>query len=243
MVTQRKFVLNGALERVRLADAYQHIGKSEYSDWVDHEIGVFLKDKVKIADLSAMKQPSQKRLVEPQYVRITNATLLHIPISAATTEQIKRHQSAQELIEKIIKARKLNLHLTKGLTTTNYEHLNHGDIAVAVFDFLHSTLKVTYRNRATETYTVMVEGVSLYALTKDVSKDRRARANTNSNAGRKVSADSKEIYEIIRETISKNPDIKVRSEMADIALKELERQGHHLKKSPVLNRIRREKLM
>ena len=238
--------ISNLINYVRLADAYQHIGKAEYgAAWADHEIGVFLKHKIKVASLADPEfiQPPQKRVIEPQYKRITSISLKRARLVEVDNETGTRHASMKELIEKLIRNDAFQMYLEDGLERKSFAELRWQDIASIHFDYLRSMAIIMGTNSIEKTYRVFVVGESLERCLKSIRTSRKERLKPDSNAGRKVTSESGRTNEIIAAVVKANPQIKVMKEIAQLAEPVLKENGVFLSITATEKRIARHKLM
>ena len=243
----RNSTLSELIERVRLADAYQHIGKAEYGDsWVDHEIGIFTQQHgIKIASLAGTKfiQPRQKQLIEPQYQRLAGATFTQVPINDGDEASIIRHNAMIQFLEKLIINNELTLYLKSGAKQILFSELRGLDTAHVSFDYLASTVSVTKADKSKEIYDVLVSASKLKKTITSLAESRRKRAKNNPNAGRKYNSDSKALDDIIIAFVKTHPSTRAVKELATLVQPVLAAQGHSLSVGAIEKRISRKKLM
>ena len=238
--------LNTLVEYVRLADAYQHIGKIEFGGaWVDHEIGVFSIHGPKAISLANPEfiQPRQKRIIEPQYKRLTNDSIKQVTAVALDRDGITRHASMEQFMEKLIRDEAFQLRLTNGLERKSFSELKEEDVASIHFDYPKSTLVIVDRDGKQKTYDVFVGAASLKRCLTSLASDRKRRAKSESNAGRKVNTASQQTNQIIVAVAKHHPQIKVVKELAQLAQKQLQENGQNLSVGAIEKRISRYNLL
>lgn len=235
--------ISSKANRVRLADLYQHIGKTEYRNWVDNEIGIFLKTKIKIADFSSNIQAPQRRIIEPQYSALFNTN--SIKIRDADFEEQKRHLSILDVIEKNLG--EITLYITRNTVSKSLAEIKAMDFKELKFNFVLSKITVKLRNGEKEIYNVMVDGNSLKNTLLIIKSNRSWRGRTHSGAGRRINAESPSINAAIKKVIANNPDIKSPKKIAVIAEREklpsTKKDGGSLTVDAIEKRIIRSKLL
>lgn len=238
--------LSTLIEYVRLADAYQHIGKVEYGTaWVDHEIGVFRKHQTKAISLANPEfiQSPQKRIIEPQYKRITSVSLRKAPSVLLDREGITRHTAMQQFIEKLIMDEAFQLRFTNGLERRAFSEFNRQSVTSIHFDYVRSEAAITDREGVKTTYQVLVTGQSLRDFLTSLTRDRKRRSKPESNAGRKVTSSSQLQSDMILGVIKKHPKIKSVKELAELAQPRLHAEGYMLTVGAIEKRITRNNLL
>jgi len=187
---------------LRLPDVYQLIGGAEYSNWVQHEIGLIKDDRFHITSLAPYLQPNKSeyfriRLLTDKRLKYSLADdtqeLIHTRLTGLLLEKFLRHSLLVVVI--------LNNKLIEGNV---WQQIDDENISI-----IESTITI-----GDSIANILVEPESAKNLAKSLMNDRVRRETNPKRTGRPPDKNNDLILAIIREVSTQHPTERNKSTLA-----------------------------
>lgn len=229
---------------VKLADAYQRLGKADYGNvWEDHEICIVSGGKYHLTNLTPYLQPINHQSPEPQLYPINLATDDKLVFSDAPPDKVQVHKRISGLLCKFIGGGAIKIDATT-IDGKHYDlpyHLWQDETGNVVISFVESRITF-YDGKAKIICKILVEPESLKNWVNDFetqrieSEKRQRRSAADMTRGRKSIYDWDKFREMAKQITAENP-MPSKPERAKILVERMQKAG--IKKIPDIDSLRK----